>query len=93
MCFAGAVKYRFRLGCPVRLPDFFYVQHGEHHAFGIAQRHFAAARCQLLGKFLRHVERDRHWPENSAGQAHIVTNAFVIGFGHKAAAAERSLRS
>ena len=79
------LKTAFGFGRAVGLPDFFDVQHREHHAFGIAQRNFAAAGRQLLGKFFGHIERDRHRPENSAGQAHVVTDAFVVGFRHKAA--------
>ena len=46
----------------IGLPHIFDVQDGEHHAFAIAQRHFAAARLQRLGELLRDVERDGHRP-------------------------------
>ena len=85
MGFAGAVEYGLGFGRAVGLPDFFDVQHGEHHAFGVAQRNFAAAGRELLGKFFGDIERDRHRPKHTAGQAHVVANAFVVGFGHKAA--------
>src|SRR4029077_2719818 len=35
--FARAVEYGLGFSGPVWLPDFFYVQYGEHHAFGVAQ--------------------------------------------------------
>ncbi len=85
MSLAGAIKYCLSFGGPVGLPDFLHVQYGEHDALGIAQCDFAAAGREFLGKFFSDIERDRHRPEDSAGQAHIVTNAFVIGFGHKTA--------
>ena len=85
MSLAGAVEDRFGFGCAVGLPDFFDVQHGQHDALGVAQRDFAAAGRQLLGKFFGDIERDRHGPEDSAGQAHIVADAFVVGFRHEAA--------
>ena len=44
MCLAGAIKHRFGFGSSIGLPDFLYVQHGQHDALGIAQRNFAAAR-------------------------------------------------
>ncbi len=85
MSLAGAVENRFGFGGAIGLPDFFDVQHGQHHAFGVAQRNFAAAGRELLGKFFGDVERDRHGPEDSAGQTHVVADAFVVGFGHEAA--------
>ena len=84
MGFAGAVEHCFGFGCPVGLPDFLNVQHGQHHALGVAQRDFADASRELLGKFFSDIERDRHRPENSTGQPHVMADAFVIGFGHKA---------
>ena len=48
-------------------------------AFGVAQRNPAAAGCEFLGEIFGHVERDRHLPQGSVGQPHILTNAFVVG--------------
>ena len=53
MRFAGAVEYCLGFGGAIGLPDFFHVQHGEHHAFGIAQRNFAGARRQASWRILR----------------------------------------
>ena len=87
---AGAGENRLGFGFAIRLPDLFHVQHCQHHAFGIAQRNFAGSRRQLLGKFLGHVQSDRHGPKRSIGQAHVVANAFVIGAGHEAAQRRKS---
>ena len=38
------LKTALGFGLAVRLPDVFHVEYGEHHAFGIAQGDFAAAR-------------------------------------------------
>ena len=43
MSLAGGAKYCLGFGGAVGLPDFFHVQNGEHHAFAVAQRDFAAA--------------------------------------------------
>ncbi len=87
---AGAGKNRFSFGFAIGLPDVLHVQHGEHHAFGIAQRDLAAARRELLGEFFGDVERDGHGPENAAGQAHVVADAFVIGARHETAQRRKS---
>ena len=68
----------------VGLPDVFDVQDGEHDAFGIAQGDFAAAGLELLREFFGDVERDRHRPENAAGQPHVAADAFVVGLVHEA---------
>ena len=39
----------------------------------------------LVHEGLGDVEGDRHRPEDSAGQAHIVADALVVGFRHEAA--------
>ncbi len=81
---AGAIENCLGFGSAVGLPNFFYVQNGEHDTLGIAERDFAAAGRQFLGKFFRDIERDRHGPENSAGQMHVVTDTVVVGFVHEA---------
>src|SRR5208282_5673476 len=72
-------------GLAVRLPDIFHAEHGEHHAFGIAQGNLAAARGQFLGEFLGHVERDRHRPQRAVPEPHVVADALVIGTVHESA--------
>ncbi len=85
MGFAGAVEDRLGLGLPIGLPDVFDVQHGQHHALGIAQGDLAAARLQRLGEIFGHIERDRHGPEHAAGQPHVAADAFVVGAIHESA--------
>src|ERR1700688_4053671 len=53
---AGGTKYRLCFSFPIRLPDIFYMKNCEHHAFGIAQRDLAAARCEFLREILAYIE-------------------------------------
>ena len=82
---ARGLEYRFGLRFLVRLPDFFNVQNGEHHALSIAQRNRAASRLQRLGEVFGYVQRDRHRPQHTICQAHVVAHAFVIGARHESA--------
>ena len=81
---ARALKNRFAFGLPIRLPDVFDVQNGDHHAFCIAQSYLAAAGFERFGKGLRDVERNWHGPEQTAGQFHVAANALVFGLVHEA---------
>ena len=65
------------------MPDVFDVDHGEHHAFGIAERD-VAIRLELVGELLGHVERDRHRPERAVGEPHLGADRFVVGLSHEA---------
>ena len=85
MGFAGAVEYRLGFGLPVGLPDVLDMQHRQHYSFGIAQCDFAAARLQRLGELFADVKRDRHGPQHTAGQLHVVAYAFVVGAIHESA--------
>ena len=89
---AGAGENCPRLGLAVGLPDFFHVQHGQHHAFGIAQRDFARAHGEFLGKLLGYVQRNWHRPKRSVGQAHVMADAFVIGARHETPQRRESAR-
>ncbi len=80
---AGAVEYGFGFRGAVGLPNVFYREHRQHHAFGIAQGDLAAAGFQGLGKGFGDVERDGHGPEHAAFQPHVVAYAFVVGPRHE----------
>ena len=41
------------------------------------------ARLDLLGKRVGNVQRDRHRPEHTTRQTHVVNDAFVLGPGQK----------
>src|ERR1035441_7846483 len=81
----GPEENRLDFGLAVRLPDIFHAEHGEHHAFGIAQGNLAATRRQFLGEFLSHVERDRYRPQRAVPEPHVVADALVIGTVHESA--------
>src|ERR1700719_4163296 len=63
--------------CPIRLPYVFNVEHRQHDPFPITKSHLAAAGLQILSEFLSDIQRDRHRPEDSACQAHVLTDTFV----------------
>ena len=85
MGLAGAIEHGFGFRVAVGLPYVLDVQDGQHDAFGIAQRNFAAARLEGLGEVLADVQRDGHGPEQPAGQLHVLTDAFVVGAIHESA--------
>ena len=66
---AGGAENRFGFRFPIWLPDLFDVQCGQHYAFRIAQRNFAAARRELLGEFLGDIQGDGHRPKNATRPA------------------------
>ena len=70
-------------GLAIGLPDVFDFDHGEHHAFGIAEGDLVAL-LELVGEFLGDVERDRHRPERAVGEPHLVADRFVVGLAHEA---------
>ena len=84
MGLAGAVEHRIGFRLAVGLPYVLDVQDGQHDAFGIAQRDLAAARFEGFGEVFADVQRDGHGPEQSAGQLHVMTDAFVVGAIHEA---------
>ncbi len=61
------------------------MNHGQHHAFRVAQGDFAAAGRELLGEIFGYVEGDGHGPKDTAGQLHVLADAVVIGAVHEAA--------
>ena len=65
------------------VPDVLDVDHGEHHALGIAERDLIA-RLELVGELLGDVERDRHRPERAVREPHLVADRFVVGLAHEA---------
>ena len=81
---ARAVEDGFSFGLAIGLPDVLDMQDGDHDAFAVAQGDLAAAGLEGFGKGFGNVERDRHRPEEAAGQFHVAANAFVIGFVHEA---------
>ena len=72
-----------RFGLAVGSPDVFDVDHGEHHALGVAQRDLVAL-LELVGEFLGDVERDRHRPERAVLEPHLVADRVVVGLAHEA---------
>src|SRR4051794_15607308 len=48
---AGRAENGFSFGLAVGLPDFLYIQHGQHHSLSVAQCNLAAAGLKFLGKF------------------------------------------
>ena len=73
-----AIEDRLGFGLAVGLPHVFDVQNRQHHAFGIAQRNFAAARLEGLGEVVSDIQGDGHGPQNATGQTHVVAHTLVI---------------
>ncbi len=77
-------EHELGLTLPVGTPHVLDVEHGEHHALVVAQRH-ALAGCQLLGSGLRDVEGDRHRPQRAVGEPHRLADRVVLALGEEAA--------
>jgi hypothetical protein len=70
------------LGPPVGLVHVVDVQHGQHHALGIAQRELGADVQSGRGLGVD-VERDRHGPQRAVRQPHVGAHALVLLLGHE----------
>ena len=81
----GGAENRFSFVFFVWLPDFVHVQHGEHDPLGVAKRNLAAAGHYGLGERFGYVQGDRHGPDQSVCQLHVVANALVILARHETA--------
>ena len=79
-----AIEDRLGFGLAVGLPHVFDVQNRQHHAFGIAQRNFAAARLEGPGEVISDIQGDRDGPQNATGRTHVVAHTLVIRARHEA---------
>src|SRR5438477_11897478 len=75
MDYARGPQNSLRFGLAIGLPDILHIQHRHHYAFGITQRNFAASGLERFRKRLRHIQRDRDWPERAVAQFHLVAHA------------------
>ena len=82
---ARRAQNSLRFSLAIRLPDIFDMQHGQHYALGITQRDLGAPRLERFRKCLRHIERNRHRPNQTVAQSHLVADALVIVAIHKTA--------
>ena len=80
---AGGSEHRLGLGLLVRRPHVRDGHYGQHHALGVAERQ-AVAGLQAVGDLLGDVEHDRHRPQRAVRQAHVATDAVVVGLPEEA---------